>query len=370
VKPPPGTPKSALRFSLLKARELEPELIAIWSRIQEAEPTLASPYFRPEFTQEVAAVRTDVEVAVFDLGGVPVGFFPFQRGMLNIGRPVGSSLSDFQGVIVRSDVDWSTEELISRCRLAAWFFDHALSSQEFLAVHRSTCSISPYIDLSMGFATYQADRRREGSQTLSSITRKVRKAEREMGPVRLEAHTTSSEAWDAFLKWKIDQYRRTEAVNTFAQAWRLSLLRRILERRDAAFSGMLSALFIGDRIAAVHLGMRSFGVLHWWFPAYNPALREYSPGLILLARLAQASEELGIRRIDLGKGTERYKTSLMSGATAICEGSVVCSRSLKAALQSWRGASRWIRSSPLHPVARMLAGALRRGGLNPPDGST
>jgi CelD/BcsL family acetyltransferase involved in cellulose biosynthesis len=247
--------------------------------------------------------------------------------------------------------------------LAAWIFDHALASQETLAACRSASTISPYIDLSAGFARYHANRRQAGSQTLSSVARKARKAEREVGPVRLETHTTSSEAWDALIRWKSDQYRRTGAINVFAQPWTLLLLRRILARRDVAFSGMLSALFMGDRIAGVHLGMRSFGVLHWWFPAYDAALREYSPGLILLTKLAQASEELGIARIDLGKGTERYKTSMMSGATIICDGSVVCSRPVKAVLQSWRGASRWIQSSPLlYPVARMLARALRREG--------
>ena len=53
--------------------------INAWSEIQRAEPQLASPYFRPEFTQSVATVREDVEVAVFSDGECPIGFLPFQR---------------------------------------------------------------------------------------------------------------------------------------------------------------------------------------------------------------------------------------------------------------------------------------------------
>ena len=41
-------------------------------------PQLDNPFFRPEFTQAVAAVRDDVEVAVLEIQQQPVGFFPYQ----------------------------------------------------------------------------------------------------------------------------------------------------------------------------------------------------------------------------------------------------------------------------------------------------
>ena len=85
---------------------------------------------------------------------------------------------------------------------------------------------------------------------------------------------------------------------------------------------MMSALYMGDVLAAVLLSMRSYGVLHAWFSAYRPDFAPLSPGLILWLELARLCPELGIRRIDMGKGPEEYKRHLMSGAIDVAEGSV------------------------------------------------
>ena len=80
-----------MNIRLIPAEQLTPEHVAAWADIQRAEAALDSPYFRPEFTQAVAAVRGDVEVGVLEEGGEPVGFFPFQRGRGNVARPVGGT---------------------------------------------------------------------------------------------------------------------------------------------------------------------------------------------------------------------------------------------------------------------------------------
>jgi hypothetical protein len=56
-------------------------------------PALVSPYLSPEFTQLMAAVRDDVFVAVLEQQGEAVGYFPYQRGALRIGKPVGGVMS-------------------------------------------------------------------------------------------------------------------------------------------------------------------------------------------------------------------------------------------------------------------------------------
>ena len=104
--------------------------------------------------------------------------------------------------------------------------------------------------------------------------------------------------------------------------WTVALLERVLAARGEAFSGMMSALYMGDVLAAVLLSMRSYGVAHAWFSAYRPNFAPLSPGLILWLELARLYPQLGIRRIDMGKGPEEYKTHLMSGAIDVAEGSV------------------------------------------------
>jgi len=103
----------------------------------------------------------------------------------------------------------------------------------------------------------------------------------------------------------------------------------------------------GSQTVAVCLSLRSRGVLHSWFTAYNPELSQYSPGLTLFLRLAEEAEQLGIRKIDLGRGEERYKWSLASGSVEVAEGAVA-SRSLATLLRtSWRQTRDWMARSPL-----------------------
>jgi CelD/BcsL family acetyltransferase involved in cellulose biosynthesis len=49
----------------------------------------------------------------------------------------------------------------------------------------------------------------------------------------------------------------------------VQLLERLLAARGEAFVGKLLALYAGDQLIAIELAMRSHGVLHGWFPAYD-----------------------------------------------------------------------------------------------------
>jgi CelD/BcsL family acetyltransferase involved in cellulose biosynthesis len=63
-------------------------------------------------------------------------------------------------------------------------------------------------------------------------------------------------------------------------------------------------------------------VLHYWFPAYDTEFSQFSPGSVMLMELAQAANPAGISRIDLGRGSEQAKTTVMSGATPVADGLV------------------------------------------------
>ncbi len=346
-------------ITVIRPNELTRQQVASWSRFQQADPSFASPFFRPEFTQAVGAVREDVEVAILEEAGGPLGFFPFQRTRGNIANPVGGPLSDYQGAVVRQGIAFDAEQLIRGCGLKAWHFNHLIASQKPFAPYHCAVAESPYVDLSRGFDAYLAEKRRAGSGTLAQVRRKSRKIEREIGPLRLQSHTTNKQIFETLIRWKMQQYQRIKAVNYLAPDWTVELLDRIRDLPSAEFSGMLSVLYAGDQPAAIHLGIRSSGVLHVWFPVYDHTLSRYSPGLILWLELAQAAESLGIQRIDFGKGRERYKASLQSGATRLAEGSVdtrFVSRSLR---RRWIRTREWVRSSPLNAPARCVVRNVR-----------
>ena len=96
----------------------------------------------------------------------------------------------------------------------------------------------------------------------------------------------------------------------------------LFERDTDGCQGTLSVLHVGERIAAVHLGLRSEQSLSCWFPAYDPSLARYSPGLVLMLGMARAAADAGLQHLDLGKGDERYKQSLKTGDLTIGEGAV------------------------------------------------
>jgi CelD/BcsL family acetyltransferase involved in cellulose biosynthesis len=349
-----------MNVTLVPGNRLTADQAAAWSRIQQAEPSLGSPYFRPEFTQAVAAVRDDVETAILEEGGTAIGFFPFQRGRGNVARPVGGRLSDFQGVVIGSQSPWDPRQLLRQCGLAAWHFDHAIASQQPLRPYLRTTASSPYLDLSAGWEGYVAARRARHKETFRTLLRKLRHADREAGPLRIEFHSLDRDHFNTMLQWKRQQYRRTGALDVLAARWSVALLERIWQASAPEFSGVLTTLHLGDRLGALMLSMRSGEVLHAWFPAYDTELAHYSPGLMLFLELARIAESHGIRHINLGKGPEAYKEHLCSGAIELAEGSVDLRPLAGLLRRQWQRAYEAVRASPLRRPLRAPVRLVRR----------
>jgi CelD/BcsL family acetyltransferase involved in cellulose biosynthesis len=343
-----------MKITVLPARELTPEHVQTWARLQQADPELESPFFRPEFTRLVASVRTDVEVAVLEEDGELAGFFPFQRRFWGAGVPVGGRVNDFQGVVARPGLSWRADELIRACGLSVWDFDHLLPSQQpFQSYHFATGN-SPFMDVSAGFQAYQAEQIRNGSRTIRELPRKIRKLEREVGPVRFEFHTAERNVLETLLRWKSEQYQRTRVTDVFTYPWTVQLLERVVLEKDEAFAGVLSALYIGDRLAAVELMLRSHAVLHGWFPAFDRSLGQYSPGLILNFELARSMPSLGLRRYHMGKGETRHKNSFATGAIPLARGSVALRPLGRLLRRGWEHTRAFVRRSRILAPARVL----------------
>jgi CelD/BcsL family acetyltransferase involved in cellulose biosynthesis len=324
-----------------------------WREIQAASPAYSSPYFCLEFAEAVATVRADVEVARLEQGGQRVGFFPFQRGKLNLGKPLGGKLSDYHGPLVREGVEFDPRSLLAACRLASWDFDHLATATKSLVPHVTKRDQSPQMDLSEGYEVFARARHQAGSDTIAKQGRKTRKMAREAGPLAFTFDADDDEAFGLLRSWKSSQYLRTGLADVFSFPWTLALLEKLRERRGPEFSAPLSVLRAGGKIAAVCLSLRSRGVLHSWFNAYNPQLDRYSPGLALFIRLAEEARGLGIRTIDLGKGDERYKSSLANAYVPLGEGSIACP-SLATWLRSgWRIARNFVSRTPLKETVRL-----------------
>jgi CelD/BcsL family acetyltransferase involved in cellulose biosynthesis len=338
---------------LKRIADLTPADWAVWLDIQERSGVYESPYFRPEFARAVAATRDDVEVAVLVQAGQTVGFFPFQRGKFNLGKPIGGKLSDYHGPLVRHGAEFDAQMLLAACKLASWDFDHFVAATGALAPYVTIRDKSPQLDLSEGYDAYARRRREAGNNSIHRQGQKTRKMAREAGSLRFEFDADDEEAFALLKAWKSAQYLRTGLADVFSFPWALALLAKLREYRSDEFSAPLSVLRAGDKVAAVCLSLRSKGVLHSWFNAYNPELHAYSPGLTLFIRLAEEAKHVGIHKIDLGRGDERYKTSLATGSIEVCEGSI-SGRSLATLLRaSWRQTCDLVANSPLSSSASL-----------------
>jgi CelD/BcsL family acetyltransferase involved in cellulose biosynthesis len=339
--------------------ELTEGELDLWKQWLSEDDVLRSPCFHPEFTRAIAAVRNDVRVAVLGDGDGPAAFFPFQHGRLGFGRPVGGRLCDFHGVITRPGFEFPANEFIRRAGLVAWDYTHLPVTLTAFAPHHVAVEPSGYLDLSRGFDAYVEERRQSGSKTIAKQQRKTRKMERELGPLRFEPDVADPEMLRTMMDWKSNQYWRTGIGDVFSFDWVVALLNRLHAMRTAEFRGKLSALYAGDNLLALHFGMQTETVLHYWFPVYDPAFQEFSPGIAMLLEIARDADDAGIRRIDLGKGNEDFKTSLRSAAFDVAAGSVGGGGMIGGARQCWSRTRNWLKSSPLGAPARASARLVR-----------
>jgi CelD/BcsL family acetyltransferase involved in cellulose biosynthesis len=311
-----------LVIRVVPARALNLEQLASWRALQEANPDLDNPCFTPEFTEAVAGVREDVEVALLQRGEEIQAVFPFQRRPGLRAVPVGGIISDYQGLICRPGFTCNPRQLLKACNLASWKFDRLLCSQQCFVPYYKQCTLSARVDVSAGYGAYVAQRRAAGTHQVKQCEYMMRRMERELGPLRFVPHSSDSGLLRRVLAWKSEQYRRTGWSDLFATGWARTLVERIHETQTAGFGGMLSLLFAGRQLVAGHFGMRSKTVWHYWFPAYDRRFARYSPGLILLLKMAQFAEDFGLHCIDIGTGLTLYKRRLMNASVSVAEGIV------------------------------------------------
>jgi CelD/BcsL family acetyltransferase involved in cellulose biosynthesis len=251
-----------MQVSVIDGRGLTADHVGAWSVIQSSTPELESPFFRPEFTQAISEVTGNVFVGVIhDSSGRPAGFFPFQLQRPGFGKSL--EMCDYQGLIAPPALQWDVRALIRKCGLKVWEFDHLCTANPaFERFHLNTIE-SPIIDVSRGFEAYKASLSPEGRRHLAKAATSARKVEREIGPITLVSDSGDPQLMQAMHRWRAQKYGPLPD-------WAHPALEIIRTTRAPAFAGMLSGLYAGDRLMAVHFGIRSRGVLHWWFPAYDP----------------------------------------------------------------------------------------------------
>lgn len=314
-------------------KELDEQHLSRWRTWQEDNAGWTSPFVSPSFARAVGACRDDTRVAIAEDGSSPAAYFAFQIGKLGIGQALGFGVSDHQAVIHNQEFTYRPVDLIRKCGLSAWEFDHVGQASPELADFVESWATAAVMEISDGYEAYLETAGLKKTKFYKSSLTKQRKLAAEFGELEFELDSKDRDALNLLLAWKSQQYKRTGRMDRFAVPWIRLLLETLFDSEDPDCRGMLSVLRAGDRVVALHFGLRNQTEVAMWFPAYDRDLSKYSPGSMFHLLLAEEAAKAGLQRLDLGKGDESYKSELRNSEYAVGEGAVL--RRSPAASISW-----------------------------------
>jgi CelD/BcsL family acetyltransferase involved in cellulose biosynthesis len=182
-----------------------------------------------------------------------------------------------------------------------------------------------------GFDAWYAERRQTWGKYFKDKERARRSLETEHGAIRVEYDLRDPQLLDPLIALKSDQYIRTGRHDIFACGWTRDLLHALMADRRDDFGASMTALWTGDRLAAIEYSLHAGDRYHFWFPAYEPAVARCSPGILLTLDTMKLGCADGFRVYDFGFGGEGYKKYFCNATQGVRE-AVVLKPGLGAAL--------------------------------------
>ncbi|WP_300526851.1 GNAT family N-acetyltransferase [Maricaulis sp.] len=305
---------------LIRPSELTSAERQAWQDFVAADARLASPYFAPDFAECCEEARSDTRVAVYRRHGAIKAFLPMQTGRFGFARPIGGPLGDVHGVIAEPGADIQPSLLLEQAGIALFEFKSALAEQPGFARAARSRDGSWMVDTRAGFDAWRDNRRSVVPKLIKNLDMRRRRLERFEAGHTLRLSDARPEAFATLVDWKSAQYRRTGVFDAFRVGWTQRLLAAVLKRQTPRFSGILSTLSVDGRLAALHLGMVSDRMAHFWFPAYHADFSRISPGLLLLEEFIRMAADLGLEAVELGPGDYGFKQELASYQRGLASG--------------------------------------------------
>ncbi len=311
-----------------------------WAKIRANTPDLRSPYFHPDYTRLLAELRPDVRVVCqYDNDGTPIAFLPIQGR--KFARPVGAPMSDYHAIITNQDhITYSN--LLSGTGIGAYHYSCASDVKRLGIAQVLTRSQTAAIDIPTTAEDWRASRDGSYRRHLKSNRRRSRKAEENIGPKRIELFSRNIDVYAALIKWKREKFSQTGKYDVLSADWTQSLIRSLWERdQKSDLRCDMHALYFGDRLAAIDLGLSDGKIFHSWMVAYDDELSEYAPGIQLLEGLIDASAETKYSRIDMGEGLDGYKRHYATASEEVVAGLVALSGAAGRLSRIYAATERW-----------------------------
>jgi CelD/BcsL family acetyltransferase involved in cellulose biosynthesis len=289
-----------------------------WDAFQNGDPALASPYFSRAFMDAMAGIRRDVRVICARDAHGPAAFLPLHLGSFGHARPLGGPLGDHHGLIARPGCTIDLVDLLRRAGVGVYDFHGALGTQAAFKSSAAFTDGSWVMDLSKGYDAFVEARSAIEPKAFRNIRSRRRKIDEAGAVFRLRDDRDG--VFERALKWKSAQYVASRHFDVFSVSWTRNLLSRLISDPQPGCAGLISSLEIGGELAAIHVGMRSADVLHYWFPVYDPEFSKFGPGLALLMEICHAVSEDGVSEVHLGPGDYDFKAHLSSWQMPLVSG--------------------------------------------------
>ncbi|HJS45921.1 MAG TPA: GNAT family N-acetyltransferase [Rhizomicrobium sp.] len=276
-----------------------------WHRFLAPRPLAFLSY---AYARAVASCVPSVLICRLVQDGRTVAFFPFQyrsvvHAVAGIGERLGGELSDYFGLVAEPGFRIEARALLRLSGLKSFYFTHLDESQQENGLVGEKSEVGCRIDFPQGGETFWEEKGRSDKKFTSDTERRERKLIREYGPVRFVFCEDDVErSLGKLIADKRAQYHRTGVGDVLSEKRTQDILYALCRTRDEQCSGIVSTLHAGDTWVASHFGLRSGSTLHYWFPVYNPALKSFAPGRMLLKQIIHSAQSQGLERIDRGAG--------------------------------------------------------------------
>jgi len=307
--------KDKIRLVVRRASELNEIDRTAWAALRASNPALYSPYFHLKYTELLAKLRDDVFIVCAYQDDLPIAFLPYQGE--RFARPVGAPMTDYHGFVCKADAEFNASEFLKEAGIGTLYFSATVNPH--FEPHTQSEDEGAVMDIGDGARAWREARDSSYRRHLKSTRRRIRKSEEEFGPRRFVWKSKDRSIFNDLIRWKKQKFSETGKYDVLSAGWTMQLL-EILWQSSGDLRCDMQALYFGDRLAAVDLGLTDGLTFHSWIVAYDGELHTHAPGIQLLEGLIDASGELGYSRIDLGAGTDGYKRHYASDPVKIGSG--------------------------------------------------
>lgn len=289
-----------------------------------------------------------------------------KRGPLRVATWLGGSDSNFNMPLLRSDIDWTTNDVARLLRKAAKACGDeqpdvfALVNQPLewhgrsnpLAVLHHYPSPSDAYGTALGTSAEALFAEKFSKDTRKKLRKKEERLAATLGPLTHLVVAGAEEqrrVIEAFLAQKLARFRAQKIVSEFDTPEMRAFIEAATPPNGSGIE--LHALLAGERIVAVYGGAAHGGQWSGMFNAFDgdEEIAKSSPGDLLLMRIVGKAIADGLERFDLGVGEARYKAALCDTPIPLFDTffPLTFRGSIAAYLVAWKQrVKRWIKRNP------------------------